>query len=220
MALPFTVYSFGGSGSKFLVKRICDEFHLHDYDRYHSHERWPSAQKLAEGGRAIFIHAEPIDAVMSFFARRISRTDQHGYHPSDGSGNPLWAMLHCKNISGKFQRLDPGWDFEAYIRQGEDLFALESFVRNWLELKVSQDILFIRYESMWRECASISKFMGLGRGFVDRFGTPKERRSKLSELDSQTLRQAQNIYEPARNLLKTLPDVFVLSEGMRKNAPA
>jgi hypothetical protein len=219
VALPFTVYSFGGSGSKYLVKKICDELHLRDHDRYHSHERRPSAQLLAEGGRAIFVYGDPIDAVMSFFARRISRTNQHGYIPTDGSGNPLWAMLHCRNIAGRSQSINPNWDFETYLKQGEDFFDLESFMRNWLDLRIAQEILFVRYESMWRECPVIAKFMGFGHGFVERFGAPKERRSKSSDLDPQTLMQAQKIYGPVRSLLNTLPDAFVLSNGRRIPTP-
>jgi len=217
VALPFTVYSFGGSGSKYLVKKICDELHLRDYDRYHSHERRPTVQLLAEGGRAIFVYGEPIDAVMSFFARRISRTDQHGYLPTDGSGNRLWAMLHCRNVGGRSERIDPNWDFEAYLAQGEDFYDLESFMQSWLELRIPQEILFVRYESMWRECPAIAKYMGFGQGFVARFGSPKERRSKSSDLDPKMLEHAQTIYAPVRNLLNTLPDLFVLSGGMRKS---
>ena len=214
--LKFTVYSFGGCGSKYLVKKLCDEFHLNDYDRHHSHERAPSVNKLSEGGRAIFIYGDPVNAVMSFFARRISRTSQHGYMPTSGSGNPLWARLHCRNIGGKYEYLDPEWDFTAYLRQGRDLFELESFVLNWLGLQIPQDILFVRYEAMWRECPNIAKFMGLDQGFVNRFGLPKERRSRFTELDIQTLQQANRIYEPARRLLNSLPDIFVLSNGQRK----
>jgi len=219
VGLPFRVYSFGGSGSKYLVKKICDELNLRDYDRYHSHERSPSAKLLAEGGRAIFVYGEPIDAVMSFFARRISRTSQHGYLPTDGSGNPLWAMLHCRNIGGRSQSINPSWDFKAYLKQSDDYFDLESFMRNWLELRIAQEILFVRYESMWRECPNIANFLGFDHGFVERFGTPKERRSRSSDLDSQTLKQAQAIYDPVRSLLNKLPDAFVLSDGQRKVFP-
>ena len=46
---------------------------------------------------------------------------------------PAWAQRHCRNIGGRFQRISPEWDFDAYLRQGDDLFDLEFFVHKWLD---------------------------------------------------------------------------------------
>ena len=215
----FAVVSFGGCGSKFLVRAICEELGDAQFGRHHSHVREP--RRLPVGGQApvIVLFCHPVEAVASFFGRRSGTTSQHGYRREPGPANPAWARQHCQNLGGRYTELSAQWDLAAYLDHGEDLFDLADFMQRWLQCDRPGPTLFVRYEALWQHASRVGNFLGLGESFVKRLGSPRPRTSGLQCLPAQARQHAQVIYGPACTLIDGLDDVFLRRNGQPEAMP-
>ncbi|WND03334.1 hypothetical protein QGN29_02985 [Temperatibacter marinus] len=208
----FIVASFGGSGSKFLVKQILP-FYNHlgskDPDHFHKHIRNPTMHFSKHAVKKIlFIHSKPSDALQSFFSRRENITRQHGFTPQNIKGNPKWVKIHCHNLYGRSDKIDETWDLEKFIANGEDYLDLEDYVQNWLDFK-KQSVLFIRYEKMWDNIDTIQKYLGLDDSFKEQFAPQLPRTSMSNTLSLSLINSIEKIYSPVTKLLETLDDVII-----------
>src|SRR5688572_2856214 len=120
--LRVLVSSFGGVGSKCLVKGLLQTDDLRILKQAHPHLRTPPDARALDGRTMIYIFGDPFDAVISFFKRRVRKTRTHGFDTREGQGNVLWAVNHCKHIGGDHEAMRPEWDLSAYLHNGVDLF--------------------------------------------------------------------------------------------------
>lgn len=211
MSKPFVVNSFGGCGSKLLVKQIAQNLGIiNNLNSYHFHSRRIDNQKINSADRVIFIYGDPRDAVLSFFERRYSNHERHGFKNNPGLSEESWAYRHCKNIGGDFEKFCPHMGLQDYLRLGCDYFRLCEFITNWLDAEgLSCPIIFIRYETMWKNLDSIAKLLSLDEIFSSKFPAKVPRRSSHCDLDLHDRSRINQILAPAIKVIDQLDDVFV-----------
>lgn len=200
----FLVASYGGCGSKFLVKQIAKHTKDRDFEKYHSHLRHPTIENMEKYQYPVFLYCDPVDAIISFFHRREKITKQHGFVSKKRHGDSDWVVKHCKNIGGDFQVISKDWDLERFIQHGVDLFKLDEFVYNWLEFSQKTDILFIKYELMWENLNKIKTFLSLDNTFVKNFEKQKQRTSKRDQITEESLNRLQKMYIPTYIAIKEI----------------
>ena len=178
----------------------------------------PPAKFLKEDGstqsvnRAVYLFSDPIDAVMSFFARRFKVT-----YPPAGIGAPdrYWAVKHAHNLGACWDSISPDWDLADYLLGEEDLFCLKSHFRGWTEADREYPILLVRYETLWNHLELIHKFMGFGKRpeVLEKFPKQKERASNLENIKLNYQEKLFNLYGDLRNEINDFPDVSFLIGG-------
>src|SRR5688572_10504159 len=207
--LRVLVSSFGGVGSKCLVKGLLqteDEFIL---GPSHTHLRAPPDKRALDGRTMIYMFGDPYNAVISFFKRRIKRTRSHGFNTREGSGDPLWAVKHCKNIGGDHERMDPQWGLEAYLDNGVDLLKMEEHYDNWVNAKTDYPVLFVRYETMWSHLREICSFVGLPEAAIAGFPAQEVRGSRWENEPEATRLKLIKVYSRLHGKIAAAPNVWV-----------
>src|SRR6185503_3715850 len=153
------VSSFGGVGSKCLVKGLLQTDDETTLGQAHTHMRQPPSRKALDNRAMIYMFGDPFDAVLSFFNRRTKRTLAHGFKSREGGGDNSWVVKHCRNIGGDYQAMSADWDLSAYLDNGVDLLGMEEHFDNWTNARTDYPILFVRYETMWDHVRDIYQFV-------------------------------------------------------------
>ncbi|MCP3932318.1 MAG: hypothetical protein GY705_24870 [Bacteroidetes bacterium] len=200
----FIINSFGGCGSKFLVKQIARYVGRRDFNKYHSHVRYPTIENMRNYQYPIVIYCDPIDAIISFFQRRYKITEQHGFKSKNKKGNLEWVVRHCKNIQGDHKAIESSWDLADFASHQQDYFLLDEFLNNWLEFSKKVNTLFVRYEEMWDNIERISKFLDFDHHFNDQFEAQKERTSRRLSISDEILSTLQRTYEPTYKIIEKI----------------
>jgi hypothetical protein len=207
--LPVLVCSFGGVGSKCLVKGLMQTDDETILGQAHSHLRVPPEKRALDGRTMIYMFGDPYNAVISFFKRRIKKTHSHGFNSREGGGDVFWAVKHCRNISGDHQKMKPEWDLEAYLDNGLDLFKMEDHFDNWVNAKTDYPVLFVRYETMWNHLCEICTFVGLPETAIARF-PGKELRGSCWEDEPEAIKaKLVKLYGALHNNIMRAPDIWV-----------
>ncbi len=202
------VNSFGACGSKFLTKQIVKNKLAGSFSDVHQHIR--SVSDANEQSKYIFLFADPIDAVISFFCRQIHNTEQHGFNGLEGKGDILWPSQHCQNIGGSYEFFENDWKLIDYLKVRTDLFLLEAFFDNWFNNKLTNKVMFIRYEKIWDYKLEIANFINADDAFVSNFEEQKPRTSRnisISNIENDLLSE---IYGNFRTKINKLNDVFYI----------
>lgn len=182
--MKLAVFSFGGVASKFFIKGIVTASNNKRWQCHHGHERSPPAT-VDDNTRVVYMFGNPMNAVLSFFNRRIQRSHLHGFgDQEDQCGDKEWAVKHCKNVYGDWRSLDPAWDLEDYLRNGKDLFRLEDHFNRWATAKRPYPILLLRYETLWDNLYNCKQFFRTPEFDIKQFPVQQKRYS-----DWQTLSQ-------------------------------
>jgi hypothetical protein len=204
----FFINSFGGCGSKYLATRLCEFTDSKQLGKIHLHERHPSQSVLNNQTRIIFLFANPITAVKSFFWRQQAKTDQHGFYPSLSPGDMAWPHKHCINLGGDFSRLQANWTLRDYLTNGRDLFGLTEFVMNWVNHQENLRAMFLRYETMWQHVEEISQFIDLKPNeFLD-LGEQLPRTSGKLIIDATEEYLLNEMYGVLADEIRSFDDVF------------
>src|SRR5436309_8767116 len=100
--LRLLVSSFGGVGSKCLVKGLLQTDDQKALSEAHTHLPQPPA--AIRGTKVIYVFGDPYDALVSFFQRRTKRTASQGFNGIEGNGDPAWVVRHCRKLGGDCDR--------------------------------------------------------------------------------------------------------------------
>jgi hypothetical protein len=206
---PFIVCSFGGCGSKLLVKELANYIGSKNYGTYHSHIRSPDDKFSSNNQKIIYLHCNPAQAVFSFFERRKMLTEQHGFVPTVRAGSKDWVMKHCSNVGGKVDCFDTNWDLDEYLDNGEDLLLLDGFVSSWLKFSDNREVLFLRYEALWENLPNLARFVNYDLNFCEEFASQKVRVSYKDVLTGKQQKKLESMYASTKQSLDTLDDFFI-----------
>jgi hypothetical protein len=180
----FVVATYGGSGSKTLVRGILNQpppgsSPINLVRRHHSHQRVP-APTVPEGKKIIYVYGDPAHAIASFF-RRAANEDPDDPHP----GHRNFLARHCRNIEGDVDQLTVGYSLEDFLRGDRDPFALAEHFHCWITAQVPYPILFVRYEALWEHVEEIFDFVGVppaeAASFPEKRQTYVDRHRKYDE---------------------------------------
>ncbi len=213
--IDFCVVSSGGVGSKMLVKALKASSHLHrtgerEIIAAHSHLRVPP-KIISANTRILYMFGDPRDAVVSFFDRRKSKHDRHGFNTKIiDKPNIHWVLQHCDNIESQAFDMDETWDLHKFLGNGLDYFKLEEHFDNWFYSNMDYNIVFVRYENIWDNVKALGKTLQLN---IDHFPDKIERRSKWRNLDSTDKTRCNEIYGSFSERMNKLPDIFTVRLG-------
>jgi hypothetical protein len=207
--LRVLVSSFGGVGSKCLVKGVMQTDDESILGQVHTHLRRPPDKRALDGRTMIYMFGDPYNAVISFFKRRMKKTRSHGFNTREGNGDLLWAVKHCQNIGGEYERMNPEWDVEAYLDNGEDLLKMEEHFDNWVNAKTDYPVLFVRYETMWNHLREICKFVGLPESAIGRFPGQEPRGSRWEDEPDTIKMKLAKMYGALHDKIAAAPDICV-----------
>ncbi len=200
------VNSYGGSGSKYLVKQIIRAYPKFEATDIHHHIRDVSSISITNEDKMIFVFSNPIDAVKSFFGRQELNTEQHGFNGKIGEGSMNWPFRHCRNIDGNYIGFDKSWKLNDFIANGKDLFQLESFFDNWYLNDSLPEMLFVNYDCIWEHRSLIKDFLGINPKFEFEEFKPRTRYDfKLSEEEHLKL---ESLYSKLANKILNLETIF------------
>ena len=169
----FIVATYGGSGSKTLVRGILNQdppgsSRINLVRRHHTHQRVPY-QEVPEGKKIIYVYGDPAHAIASFF-RRAANEDPDDPHP----GHRNFLARHCRNIEGDLGRITAGYSLEDFLLTDDDPFGLAEHFHSWMTATVPYPILFVRYETLWDHVEEIFDFVGIARAEASSFPGKRE----------------------------------------------
>src|SRR5690606_14541109 len=101
--------------------------------------------------RFAYVFGDPRNAVISFFQRKVTRHDRHGFQWSKDHLNPYpnWTTLAVKNLQAEPVGLTKDWDVTDLIERRVDPFQFEDHFRRWTSYAIELPVTFIRYETLW-----------------------------------------------------------------------
>lgn len=209
----FAVFSFGGVGSKLLVKWLLgrDQTARH-YGSAHYHWRLPPLH-VNNGQQVIYMFGDPRDSIISFYQRRTSRHERHGFGSSAYTKDdpaPDWPLKALRNIEADSSGFSTEWGLADYLDQQRDYFRLEEHFDFWLGARRDFDILFVKYETLWENFEFLGELLGLpSRAIPERVSRRADWRAEPPKV-----RSALNaLYGKLAENLASLPDVFLQRGG-------
>jgi hypothetical protein len=155
-----------------------------------------------------------LNAVVSFFARRESISELHGFDGKPGEGKNYWVMQHCRNLDTEPGPMTSEWDLPRYLDHGEDLFRLEEHFDNWSNPPPGTRVLLVRYESMWDHLPEIFRFAEIPESLIRRFPERRRRVSDWRNLPDEIRTRLEEIYGPLHERLLVQPDVGIIGDGV------
>lgn len=176
------VISYGGSGSTMLNYYLAKTLNL---TSYHVHIRIPFPA-VPLSSRIVFIYANPVQVVISLFAR----------FPATN----IYQNLQCSKQGPS--------SLEEYATEGRDAFELETYFRNYISPSHprSYPIAFIKYEYLWDNLDALQKFIGLQE--VKKMFPQKQPRTPYS-VKAGIVQKLEKIYESLIAQQAQLPNFWV-----------
>jgi hypothetical protein len=212
--IPVHIVSYGGVGSKMLVKWLYPDREPSYQERAHHHWRFPPSG-VGENQRFIYVFGDPRNTVISFFQRKLSRHGGHGFEWSEKHLQPYrqWTTLAVKNLEAEPVGLTPEWELADMLGREVDAFQFEDHFRRWLSYAGELPVTFLRYESMWDR---ISLTSALFNGDPSAFPERSPRRADWQSESKEIGEGLTNLYGKFAAYLSELPDVFVISDAKIK----
>jgi hypothetical protein len=207
------VFSFGGVGSKLLVKWLLGPGQKERrYASTHYHWRLPPL-RVNEGQRIIYMFGDPRDAIVSFFQRRISRHERHGFDNfSRTKESPAldWPLKALRHIEADTSGFSIEWDLAEYLAQERDYFRLEEHLDFWLGAKRNYDIVFVKYETLWDNFDVLRNLFCLpSRAIPERVARRADWKAEPPEIQTALNR----VYGEFAERIASLPSVFLQRHG-------
>ena len=208
----FIVATYGGSGSKTLVRGILNQpapgtSPINLVRRHHTHQRVPY-EEVPEGKKVIYVVGDPAHAIASFF-RRAANEDPDDPHP----GHRNFLARHCRNLEGDVQKLSDGYRLEDFLRSEEDPFRLAHHFHSWMRSKVSYPILFVRYETLWEHVEEIFDFVGIPRAEAASFPEKRQNYVERNRKYDGPLAQLRVKCAPLIAEVEALPPILLRPPG-------
>jgi hypothetical protein len=197
----YVIVSYGGVGSKALVKSVGEET-----QSAVDHTHWRFQPRQADRAiKFVYVFGDPRNSVQSFFDRRENIHERHGFDGVHRAGIQAWVDDHCINLQGDWEHFCSSWDIVAFLSQSNDLLRLEEQFYNWFFNPEKLDVVFVRYETMWENELEIAALLGL-----EKLNLPKKvtRQSDWTDLPAQITRMLDLKYGDLARRLEGLSDVF------------
>lgn len=105
---------------------------------------------------------------------------------------------------------------EEYASEGKDRFGFRNHFQNWYHAECMNQILFVRYETLFENLSQILDYAQLPASAIDDFPKKRTRESLEADISKKTNRQLQKMYGDFQNELEGLPDVEIRS-GKKMN---
>lgn len=186
---------------------------IEQLDSAHIHRRhFPSMAEL--GGRHLmYVFGNPMNAVVSFFARRESISELHGFDCRPGKGKKHWAVLHCRNLEVEAGPMTSEWDLRRYLDHGEDPFRLEKHFDDWTNPSTGAWVLLVRYETMWDHFPEIFRFAEIPDSHIPRVPQRRPRGSDWRDLPTELRSRLEDIHGSLHERILAQPDVRIIGDG-------
>jgi len=173
------IYSYGGCCTTALRRALGIPNHGHL-----KHRRVPPKKIQEKSG---YIYGDPRDSVLSFFFRH----ENHG---------KKFCHLHGLNLGVKI----PGSiTLQGFLDEGRDQFRLSKHFDNWVTAKIN-NIIFIKYETMFDHLDEISEFFGR-RLKLER----KKRKSDWRKQPPHVQEALTRIYRNLITRIETMPPILI-----------
>ena len=181
------IYSYGGSGLKFL-SGIVNSQAMRSYS--------PHIVPIIDSdfNRIIYIYADPIEAVMSFFKREQERSG--------------WVNCHLRNLGRDCIDYTTFGDF---TQDESDPFGLEKHFDYWLSTKFSCPVAFIKYEQLTKVSDNIAEFLKFeNTTFSDNIKNEfRSRHSSQSFIEPDNLKKLKKKFCGLYNKMNELEDFWI-----------
>ena len=211
--LPTIVVTYGGSGSKFLLKNIYPNTEPSKLEDAHSHWRVPPIT-IEPSQKLVYIFGDPRNAILSFFARRHSLTHLHGFkvQPAEVQKQPrsLWVSHHLSNLETDAGTLTENLDLEQFLSDGIEQFRLEEHFDCWMYSRLPYPVYFCRYETLWENWGQLQRALGITRNDLP---IKEMRRSNWTDLPESQNSALNKILGDFALRLEGLPDLFKVHNG-------
>ena len=211
--LPTIVATYGGSGSKFLVRNIYPHEEFAVLKQAHSHWRVPPVP-LQPGQKVVYLYGDPRNTVCSFFARRGGITHLHDFHtPSKEQQQQVrsgWVCQALKNLETDAGPITADWDLEKFLCHGVEQFRLEEHFDCWMYAGLPYPVYFCRYETLWENWGRLQHALGITR---DDLPAKENRRSSWADLPEPQNAALHKMLGDFALRLETLPDLFKAENG-------
>lgn len=211
--VPRVIVTFGGCGSKFIVKQLYPGADVPSLNAAHSHWRIPPV-KIQKGQKILYVFGDPRNAIISFFQRRTSLTRLHGFVDrspqrqanAKASHQKGWVKKALYNLETDSGPLNENWDLGAFLNHGLDLFRLEEHFDNWAFSLLPYQVVFCRYESILQHWEQLCEIMA-----VPPLPLPslQKRRADWKALPPGQQAQINEIYGGLARRLESYPGLFV-----------
>jgi hypothetical protein len=204
----FVVATYGGAGSKTLVRGILNQpppgaSSINLVWRHHTHKRIPDGS-IPAGKKVIYVYGDPAHSIASFF-RRAANEDPDDPHP----GHANFLARHCRNLEGDVDRITVGYTLEDFLHTPEDPFRLAHHFQSWMTATVSYPILFVRYEELWNHVEEIFDFIGIPRAEAVRFPERRENYVERNRKYDEPLARLRIKYAPFIAEIARLPPILL-----------
>jgi hypothetical protein len=135
----------------------------------------------------VFIHGDPVEALISLYARKYIRPQ-------------------FKKLTGS----DNKATLEEYAESGEDLLGYGRQLDNWLKFE-ERNVLFLKYPHFWEHEQSILDFLELPSS--TKLFQKKERTSRKSDVPKDVIDKLEKTYIPLNQRLETLGNFYIKHKG-------
>lgn len=191
--LEVVVSSFGGVGTTFFAEFISQYKKVNsiiDKDSL-KHSPYPPVT-INSDQKFIYLFGNPVTATISLFRRNFQFQQSKKYYSRIGAK---------KNPVSKEMTL------EQYASEGVDRFGLRNQFYNWYDASFSNQILFVRYETLYSNLETIFDFLGLPEQEIEAFPPYRPRKSKESDIEENVLNQLTEMHQRFLSELQQIPDV-------------
>jgi len=212
--LPIIVVTYGGSGSKFLLKNLYPNKLPSELPEAHSHWRVPP-MTIEPEQKLIYIFGDPRNSVLSFFARRHSLTHLHGFEVRPREVQPQYRKLKIintlKNLETDAGPITEEWDLEQFLEHEVEQFRLEEHFDCWTYSRLNYPVYFCRYETLWENWGHLQSTLGVTRNDLPE---KENRRSNWIDLPEPQKTALNKMLGDFALRLEALPDLFEVKHGI------
>ncbi|XOF32206.1 MAG: hypothetical protein ACL93V_09090 [Candidatus Electrothrix sp. YB6] len=201
------VTSFGGAGTTMLLEflqeqgvKVPQEFDSGIW-KHLPEPPCVSRYQLPSDFRAVYLTADPIDALLSVFRR--------GYHMAHAV-----RMQSAARWPGHFlmrDEPDPPWGLHDFLAEKRDCFGIYDQFKAWTTSPPQRrgyQIMLLKYERLWNHIEELYAFLGLPPERLCQFPAHKERMPNPLNTMSNRLKLLE-IYGDLAQQAASLPDVKI-----------
>ena len=198
--LDILVTSYGGSGTSALLEFL-NKHHAHintnhPFNKDACKHSLSAVANLKPSGRVLYLFSDPKLAILSVYRR-----DMLPVHDLSMRVNFKWIPCPIKTTM----------DLKTYLAKGKDPCTFERYFDAWLNLRLPQPILFMRYETLWDNLEVLFDFLGLPPAVKNDFPKFSGRLTSVEDFPLGVQTQIDSIYEDFSKRISTLPDYFLHS---------
>ena len=191
------ISSFGGSAttalSNFLEQKGVGLPKITEWDwAPWKHMRCPPRDHTVQKGfRALYVVADPRDAMLSVFRR----------------GYQHW---HIQRLEGDVASWNFSWDLEQFLSCGHDHFRLREHLDNWIKARRGYPIMIIKYEALWEQLPAVFEFFDAPPARVEESPRRTRRKTNWKSEAKEIIEALNRIYGDLAEDIATMADVNIL----------